>query len=74
MKINFKRYKPPKPFYKMSIDELVKYNKRCILLDNLYFKKGKKRNKRVTRNKKNRKTKKRKKRTRKSLQILNIEL
>ena len=74
MKINLKRYKPPKPFYKMSINDLIKYSKRCILLDNLYFKGVKKRNKRVTRNKKNRKTKKRKKRTRKSLQILNIEL
>jgi len=75
MKINLKRYEPPKPFYKMSISELLRYNEKCKRLDKFYFTRkmgGKRRN---TRNRKNRKTRKRRKRTRKiSLQIKNLEV
>ena len=62
MKINLKRYEPPKPFYKMSIGELLRYNEKCKRLDKFYFtRKGG--------------GKKRKKRTRKiSLQIKKIEV
>ena len=37
MKINLKRYEPPKPFYKMSINELLQYNEKCKRLDKIYF-------------------------------------
>lgn len=75
MKINLKRYDPPKPFYKMSIDELLKYNEKCKRLDKIYFTRKSGERKRKTRNRKNRKTQKRKKRTRKiSLQIKKIEV
>ena len=33
-------YKPPKPFWAMSIPELVRYNNKCKRLDE-YFLKGK---------------------------------
>ena len=66
-----KAYKPPKPFWAMSIPELVSYNNKCKRLDE-YFLKGKplktprsggsviKKKKRKTRNRKNRKTRRRK--------------
>lgn len=54
-----KDYDPPKPFFKMSIEELVKYNDKCVMMD-LYNKNPiKKRIK--TRNRRNRKTKRRRK-------------
>ena len=75
MKINLKRYDPPKPFYKMSISELLKYNEKCKRLDKIYFTRKRGGRKRNTRNRKNRKTRKIKKRTRKiSLQIKKIEV
>ena len=38
--MNFeKAYKPPKPFWAMSIPELVIYNKKCKRLDEYFFKK-----------------------------------
>ena len=66
-----KAYKPPKPFWAMSIPELVAYNKKCKRLDEFFLKKKTlksprsggpiiKRRKRKTRNKKNRKTRRRK--------------
>ncbi len=62
-----KDYDPPKPFWAMSIPELVKYNKRCKHIDKyLIFKTKKRKKHRRTKNKKNRKTKK-KRRTRKFL-------
>ena len=72
--MNFeKAYKPPKPFWAMSIPELVIYNKKCKRLDEYFFKKKKlktprsggsiiKRKKRKTKNRRNRKTRKRKNR------------
>ena len=62
-------YKPPKPFFKMSINDLLKYNKKCQKIDKYLFSSTRKKKKggRKTRNKKNRKTRKRKKRTRRIL-------
>ena len=62
-------YKPPKPFFKMSIKDLLKYNKKCQKIDKYLFSRTRKTKKggRKTRNKKNRKTRKRKKRTRRIL-------
>ena len=75
MKINLNRYEPPKAFHEMSINELLKYSKRCKYLDKLYFKKNRGGKRRFTRNKKNRKTKKRRKRTRRiSLQIKKLRV
>ena len=56
-------YKPPKPFFKMSINDLLKYNKKCQKIDKYLFSRTRKKKKggRKTRNKKNRKTRKRKK-------------
>jgi hypothetical protein len=54
-----KDYDPPKPFFKMSIDELVKYNDKCVMMD-LYNKNPIKK-RRKTRNRRNRKTKRRRK-------------
>ena len=64
-----KDYDPPKPFWKMSISELVKYNKKCKKIDKYLLYKSKPSKKhRLTKNRKNRKTKnKRKKRTRRIL-------
>tara|TARA_B100000925_G_scaffold246804_1_gene197043 strand:+ start:2959 stop:3243 length:285 start_codon:yes stop_codon:yes gene_type:complete len=77
-------YKPPKPFWAMSIPELVAYNNKCKRLDE-YFLKGKplktprtggsntKRKKKKTRNRKNRKTRRRKnKRTRRRRKLATI--
>ena len=62
-----KDYEPPKPFWRMTIPELVKYNKRCKRIDKfLLFKTKKTKKHRRTKNRKNRKTKK-KRRTRKFL-------
>ena len=62
-----KDYDPPKPFWRMTIPELVKYNKRCKRIDKyLLFKTKKTKKHRKTKNRKNRKTKK-KRRTRKFL-------
>ena len=83
--MNFnKAYKPPKPFWAMSIPELVAYNNRCKKLDEYFFK-GKplktprsggsnvKRRRRKTRNKKNRKTRRRKnKRTRRRRKLSTV--
>lgn len=77
MFIKLERYNPPKPYYEMSIEELIRYNKKCIRLDNIYFNKRKigGERKRRTKNKRNRKTRKRKKRTRRiSLQIKKMEV
>lgn len=75
-----KAYKPPKPFWAMSISELVAYNDKCKRLDQYYFKGkplkthrvgGKKRRK--TKNRKNRKTRKRKnRRTRRRRKLATI--
>ena len=65
-----KAYKPHKPFWAMSIPELVAYNNKCKRLDEYFFK-GKSlktprsggsiiKKKRKTRNRKNRKTRRRK--------------
>jgi hypothetical protein len=54
-----KDYRPSKPFFKMSLKELVKHNNKCVRMD-LYNKNPKKRRK--TRNRRNSKTKR--KRTR----------
>ena len=52
-----KDYNPPKPFFMMSIQELVKYNKHCIKVDKyLLYKSSKKNKHRRTKNRKNRKT------------------
>jgi len=76
MFIKLERYNPQKPYYKMSIEELVKHSKKCVRLDNFYFNKrrvGCKR--RRTKNKRNRETRKRRKRTRRiSLQIKKMEV
>ena len=79
-----KDYKPPKPFWAMSIPELVAYNNKCKTLDE-YFLKGKplktprsggyviKKKRRKTRNRKNRKTRRRKnKRTRRRRKLTAI--
>lgn len=79
-----KVYKPPKPFWAMSIPELVAYNNKCKNLDEYFFK-GKplkttrsggnviKKKRRKTRNKKNRKTRRRKnKRTRRRRKLTTI--
>ena len=55
-----KDYDPPNPFFKMSIDELVKYNDKCVMMD-LYNKNPIKKKRRKTRNRRNRKTKRRRK-------------
>ena len=78
-----KAYKPPKPFWAMSIPELVEYNNKCKRLDE-YFLKGKplktsrsggaiKKKRRKTRNRKNRKTRRRKnKRTRRRRKLATV--
>ena len=66
-----KAYKPPKPFWAMSIPELVAYNNKCKRLDEFFSKRktiknstfwriNYKEKRRKTRNRKNRKTRKRK--------------
>ena len=61
-------YDPPKPFFTMSIVDLLKYNKKCELIDKYLFSKTKNTKKhKKTRNKKNRKTRKRKRQTRRIL-------
>ena len=83
--MNFeKAYNPPKPFWAMSIPELVIYNKKCKRLDEYFFKKKPlktprsggsiiKRKKRKTKNRKNRKTRRRKnKRTRRHRKLSTI--
>tara|TARA_B100002019_G_C21207822_1_gene567682 strand:+ start:527 stop:760 length:234 start_codon:yes stop_codon:yes gene_type:complete len=69
-------YNPPKPFWAMSIPELVLYNKKCQHIDKYFLFKSKKTKKnRRTRNRKNRKTKKRRKKTRRILsKSLNLKL
>ena len=63
-----KDYNPPKPFWAMTIPELVKYNKRCSMIDKyLIFKTKKQKKHRRTKNRKNRKTKKKRRRTKKYL-------
>ena len=76
-------YKPPKPFWAMSIPELVVYNNKCKRLDEYFFK-GKPlktlraggkniKKRRKTRNRKNRKTRRRKnKRTRRRRKLATI--
>ena len=62
-----KDYDPQKTFWRMTIPELVKYNKRCKRIDKyLLFRTKKTKKHRRTKNRKNRKTKK-KRRTRKFL-------
>ena len=61
-------YNPPKPFFMMSIQELVKYNKHCIKVDKyLLYKTSKKKKHRRTKNRKNRKTRRKKRKTKKNL-------
>ena len=68
---SLKSYNPPKPFWAMSIPELVKYNKKCQKIDKSFlFKTKKSKKNRKTRNRKNRKTKKKRKRTRRILSKL----
>ena len=63
-----KDYKPPKPFFMMSIQELVKYNKHCTKVDKyLLYKSQKKKKHRRTKNRKNRKTRRKKRKTKKNL-------
>lgn len=67
MVVYLDQYNPPKPYWKMSISELVKHNNICNRLDkksNFLWKIKKKRRKK-TRNKRNRKTKRRHKLTKK---------
>lgn len=65
---SIKDYAPPKPFWAMTIPELVKYNKRCSMIDKyLIFKTKKNKKHRRTKNRKNRKTKKKRRRTKKYL-------
>ena len=60
-----KDYIPPKPFFMMSIQDLVKYNKHCIKVDKyLLCKNPKKKKHRRT---KNRKTRRKKRKTKKNL-------
>lgn len=68
MVIYLDQYDPPKPFWMMSIADLVKHNKKCIRLDkrsNFKWRIRQKRRYKNTRNKRNRKTRKRNKITRK---------
>ena len=68
MVIYLDQYDPPKPYWMMSISDLIKHNKKCIRLDqrsNFKWKTRKKRRKK-TRNKRNRKTRKRNKLTKKN--------
>ena len=63
-----KDYYPPKPFFMMSINELVKYNNHCKNVDKfLLHKQPKKKKHRRTKNRKNRKTKRKKGKTKKYL-------
>ncbi len=63
-----KDYNPPKPFFMMTITELVKYNKHCIKVDKyLLYKNPKKKKHRRTKNRKNRKTRRKKRKTKKYL-------
>ena len=63
-----KDYIPPKPFFMMSIQDLVKYNKHCIKVDKyLLCKNPKKKKHRRTKNRKNRKTRRKKRKTKKYL-------
>ena len=59
---------PPKPFHKMTINDLLRYSKKCKRYDNKYLNKiklGWREKKKKTRNRKRRKTRKKRKRTRK---------
>ena len=61
-------YNPPKPFFMMSINELITYNNHCKKIDKfLLHKKIKKRKHKRTKNRKNRRTKKKKRKTKKYL-------
>ena len=73
---SIKSYDPPKPFWSMSIPELVAYNKKCQRIDKYFlFKRKKSKKNRKTRNRRNRKTKKRRKKTRRILSnSLNLKL
>lgn len=72
MVVYIDQYFPIKPFWQMTVEELVKHNNKCVKLDQKAkfkwkIRKTKKRHK--TRNKRNRKTKKRRnKNTRKKFQ------
>ena len=83
--MNFeKAYNPPKPFWAMSIPELVIYNKKCKRLDEYFFKEKPlktprsggsiiKRKKRKKKNRRNRKTRRRKnKRTRRRRKLSTV--
>ena len=68
MNIILRKYNNSKPFYQMTMNELLKYNKRCTNLDNLYLYKIKSWKKwGKTKNRRNRKTRKKRKKTRKIL-------
>lgn len=58
----------PKPFHKMTINEILRYSKKCQRYDKKYLHKiklGWKEKRKKTRNRKRRKTRKKRKRTRK---------
>lgn len=77
MRYTIDSYNPPKPYYQMSIKELLKHNKKCIRLDKYFRRKNtlKGGRKRKTRNKKNRKTRRRrKKKTRKFLPLEDLDI
>lgn len=68
MNIILRKYNNSKPFYEMTMNELLKYNNKCSNLDSLYLYKIKSVKKWLkTRNRKNRRTRKKRKKTRKIL-------
>ena len=64
-----KDYQPSKPFFTMSIEELVKHSIKCKKIDKYFEKKSKNKfKKKQTKNRRNRKTRKRRKTRKLSLQ------
>lgn len=39
MRYTINSYNPPKPYHQMSIEELLKHNKKCIKLDKYFRRK-----------------------------------
>ena len=72
---SIKDYQPSKPFFTMSIEDLVKHNNKCKKLDKYFEKKRKNKfKKKQTKNRKNRKTRKRGKTRKLSLQKKNLKI
>ena len=68
---------PPKPFHKMTMNELLRYSRKCQRYDKKYLhkiKSGWREKRKKTRNRKRRKTRKKRKRTRKKGNINKIEV